>query len=287
MNRSPSPVGTATTSDLSTRAWRWSARSAAAIVVVRADGLGGRQVATAGEHRQPLEHALLVVEEELVAPVDDRAQRLLARERGARPAGEQAEPIVQAGGDLRDRERAGAGRRELDGERQPVEAARRCRRSPRGGRRRARAARRRPAARATKRRTASSASSGGTGQMVSPPTRSPSRLVARMRRPGQRRKRSSATSAAVVITCSQLSSTMQHLPVADQLGQPARVREVERGRDRGADAGRIADRRQLDQATAERQTRPTRRAPPPARAASCRPLPARRGSRSDARRAVA
>ena len=84
------------TSDLSTRAWRWSARSAAAIVVVGADRLGRRQVATAGEHRQPLEDALLVVEEQLVAPVDHRAQRLLARQRGARPAGEQAEPIVQA-----------------------------------------------------------------------------------------------------------------------------------------------------------------------------------------------
>ena len=54
--------------------------------------------------------------------------------------------------------------------------------------------------------TASSVASGGTGQIVSPPTRKPSRLVARRRRPGQRRNRSSATSAAVVITCSQLSS---------------------------------------------------------------------------------
>ena len=68
--------------------------------VVGAHRLRGRQVAAAGEHRQPLEDALLVVEEQLVAPVDDGAQRLLARERGARPTGEQAEPIVQAGGDL-------------------------------------------------------------------------------------------------------------------------------------------------------------------------------------------
>ena len=43
--------------------------------------------------------------------------------------------------------------------------------------------RRRPAARATKSWTASSVASGGTGQMISPPTRSPSRLVARRRRP--------------------------------------------------------------------------------------------------------
>ena len=44
----------------------------------------------------------------------------------------------------------------------------------------------------------------------------------------------------------------QQLAVADQLGQPARVRQVEGGGDRGADAGRIADGRQLDQAPAER-----------------------------------
>ncbi len=60
--------------------------------------------------------------------------------------------------------------------------------------------------------------------MVSPPTRSPSRLVARSRRAGQWRSKSSATSAAVVMTCSQLSSTMQHLAIADHLGEPARVR---------------------------------------------------------------
>jgi hypothetical protein len=53
--------------------------------------------------------------------------------------------------------------------------------------------------------TASSVANGGTGQIVSPPTRRPSRLVARIRRPGQRRNRSSATAAAVEITCSQLS----------------------------------------------------------------------------------
>ena len=176
--------------------------------LVGAHHLRRRQVATAGEHRQPLEDALLVVEEQLVAPVDDGAQRLLAGQRGARPTGEQAEPIVEPGGDLGDRERPGAGGRQLDGERQTVEPG-----ADVGDRRSwssSESSSGAPAAlaRATKRRTASSAASGGTGQMVSPPTRSPSRLVARSRRPGQRRSRSSATSAAVVITCSQLSSTI-------------------------------------------------------------------------------
>ena len=90
--------------------------------LVGADGLGRRQVAAAGEHRQPLEHPLLVVEQQLVAPVDDGAQRLLPRQRRPGAAGEQAEPIVEAGRDLLDRERTRAGRGELDGERQPVEA---------------------------------------------------------------------------------------------------------------------------------------------------------------------
>src|SRR6186997_1728342 len=90
---------------------------------VCADDLRGRQIATAGKRRQSLEDALLVVEEELVAPVDHRAKRLLTWERGTRPAGQQAEPIVQTSGDLLDRERAGACRGELDGEREPVETS--------------------------------------------------------------------------------------------------------------------------------------------------------------------
>ena len=49
----------------------------------------------------------------------------------------------------------------------------------------------------------------------------------------------------------------QQLAVADHLGQPARVRQVEGRGDRGADAGGIADRRQLDQAPAERSDRRT------------------------------
>ena len=66
--------------------------------LVGAHGLRGRQVAAAREHRQAFEDALLVVEEQLVAPVDDGAQRLLARERRARPTGQQAEPIVEPSG---------------------------------------------------------------------------------------------------------------------------------------------------------------------------------------------
>ena len=40
----------------------------------------------------------------------------------------------------------------------------------------------------------------------------------------------------------------QQLTIPDHLGQPARVRQIEGGRDRGGHAGRIADGRQLDEA---------------------------------------
>ena len=257
---------------MSTRAWRWSATSAAAIVVVGADRLGGRQVAAAGEHRQPFEDALLVVEEQLVAPVDDGAQRLLAGQRGARPAGQQAEPIVEPSGDLRERERPGAGGGQLDGERQPVEPGadvgdhlvvvvgeleRRAGGLGPGdeeahgvvGRER----RHRPDGLAA---DAQPLAAGGEEPQA-----------------GQRRSRSSATSAAVAITCSQLSSTISSSwsPIisASRFGS---------GRSRaaaiaGADAGGIADGRQLDQAPAERQTRGRGARRPPGRAASCPPLP--------------
>ena len=46
----------------------------------------------------------------------------------------------------------------------------------------------------------------------------------------------------------------QQVLVADQLGEPVRVRQVEGGGDRRRNAGGITDRRQLDQAPAEAQT---------------------------------
>ena len=90
-------------------------------VIVGAHRLGRRQVAPTRQHREPFEDALLVAEQQLVAPVDDSAQRLLARQGRARPARQQAEPIVEPGGDLGERERPGPGRGQLDGQRQPVE----------------------------------------------------------------------------------------------------------------------------------------------------------------------
>ena len=68
------------------------------------------------------EHVLGLVEQ-VPAPVDHRAQRLVARQRRTAAAGEQPEPVVQAAGDLRRGHRAQAGGGQLDRQRHAVEPA--------------------------------------------------------------------------------------------------------------------------------------------------------------------
>ncbi len=82
--------------------------------------LRGRERAAAGEHREAGEQPLLVPVEEVVAPLDRRAQRLLAGVCVA-TALQEIEAVREAIEDLRRRERLRAGSRELDGERQVVE----------------------------------------------------------------------------------------------------------------------------------------------------------------------
>ena len=77
----------------------------------------------AGEHREAREARFLVVAEQAVAPVDRRAQRLLAGGRVARPCAESVERAVQACGDLCGGEQPATRRRELDRQRQPVDAS--------------------------------------------------------------------------------------------------------------------------------------------------------------------
>ena len=89
---------------------------------VCADDLGRVQRRPAAERRQPPEHDLFGRLEEVVAPVDQAAQRLLAGLDPAAAAGEEREAVVEASGDVDEREGAQPGRGELDGERQPVEA---------------------------------------------------------------------------------------------------------------------------------------------------------------------
>ncbi len=57
-----------------------------------------------------------------MAPVEGRAQRLVPRERRSVAAREQAEAVVETDGEILQPERRGAGRRQLDGEGDAVEA---------------------------------------------------------------------------------------------------------------------------------------------------------------------
>ena len=73
--------------------------------VARADRLGGLQRPAAGEDRQPPQQRPLRLGQQVVAPVERRPQRLLARQRGPAAAGQQPEAVVQPPGDLLDRQR--------------------------------------------------------------------------------------------------------------------------------------------------------------------------------------
>ena len=142
------------------------------------------------------------VGQQVVAPAQRGPERLLAVERRPAAGGQHGEAVAEPLGDLRGRERPHARRGELERERHPVQPeadlGHRARRSPRSARSRAR---RRPRARRTAAPTRSAASSAGvtarpasgsasdgTRHVTSPGTRSGSRLVARMRSPGQARE---------------------------------------------------------------------------------------------------
>ncbi len=86
------------------------------------DGFRRVQGAPAREDRETLQHAALVVAEHVVRPVDRASQRLVTFHRGPATARQQSELIVETRRDLGRRHRLDPGRRELDGERDPVEA---------------------------------------------------------------------------------------------------------------------------------------------------------------------
>ena len=71
----------------------------------------------------PAKHRQLGDVETVHAPRDRRQQRLLARQGGAGTACEQPECVAQAGRDPCDRHRTGAGRSQLDGQRDPIETS--------------------------------------------------------------------------------------------------------------------------------------------------------------------
>src|SRR5439155_3048295 len=89
----------------------------------RRDRGGGVEREASREHRQPPQDDALRLGQQLVAPVERRAQRLLARQRRAAAACEEPEAIVEPRRDAFDAERGDARGGELDGERHAVEAA--------------------------------------------------------------------------------------------------------------------------------------------------------------------
>ena len=94
---------------------------AGACVLVCDDLLSRHQRPTALEDREPVEHPLLGLRQQLVAPVDGGAQRLLPFFGGAGAGGEQGEPVREPLGHLDRRQRRYPGGGELEGERDAVE----------------------------------------------------------------------------------------------------------------------------------------------------------------------
>ena len=91
-------------------------------VLAGTDRRGGLRRASSCEHRQSREKRSLVDGQQLVAPVDQRVERLLPRQCGAASAGEQAKAVVQAREHPLERHGPDAGRGELDRERDAIEA---------------------------------------------------------------------------------------------------------------------------------------------------------------------
>lgn len=91
--------------------------------LVATDHLDGLVVEAAPEDRQALEDDLLVLAEQVVAPVEGRAQRPVTGGSRARTGLEQREPLAQASQELLGGEGRDARGGELDRQRQPVEPA--------------------------------------------------------------------------------------------------------------------------------------------------------------------
>ena len=83
--------------------------------------LGCLQRPASCEHGQPTEHDSLGLGEQIVAPVEQGPQGLMARHCRPTPCGEQAEAIVQVVGNLLGRQRRDPRRRQLDRQRNPVQ----------------------------------------------------------------------------------------------------------------------------------------------------------------------
>ena len=103
---------------------------------------GGRRLQRepTGEGRNTPQHRALFLGEQIEAPIERRAKRLLSRQRGAAAIGEQPEAVIDPRMNLLERERANSRSRKLERQRNSVEmntelrddwSARRCQGKPR------------------------------------------------------------------------------------------------------------------------------------------------------------
>jgi hypothetical protein len=88
-----------------------------------ADHFGCRQARATWKDCETCESAAAALVEEADAPVDRLAKRLLSRGEVARAGGENAEPSIETFEQRLGRQRPDARRRQLDRERQPVDAS--------------------------------------------------------------------------------------------------------------------------------------------------------------------
>ncbi len=86
-----------------------------------AHGLGGLEVAAAAEHREPVHEAPATLVEQVVAPGDRPAERLLPLGQVTRSSGQQGQVVLQPGEDLVGCQELDPRGGELDRERHPVE----------------------------------------------------------------------------------------------------------------------------------------------------------------------
>ena len=168
------------------------------------DGLDGGEGCAAGEGGEGPQAPLVVGEEQLVAPADRRLERSAAFRSAARRVAQHAEAIVEAAGDLLDRQRLGSCRGELDGEGQPIERSAQILDGIVRRARRCDSVRCAPARRVNN-ATASASASGASSNTASPSTSSGTWLVHRIRSPGAASSSRTASAAAASMTCSQLS----------------------------------------------------------------------------------
>ena len=89
-------------------------------VITRAELLGHLQ-RPAGEDRQPAQQNLLPLGQQVMAPVDRRAQRTLARRRSRATVGQQPEAVVHTGQDLLNSQHPDPGGRQLDSQRDAIQ----------------------------------------------------------------------------------------------------------------------------------------------------------------------